>query len=500
MNIKCSLMLLFSFVLSSCASKTASYYYAQKQLQNNDVSFNRTLRVDEYLNAFPQDWLIVPNKSEIILRIDPLTQKIPATGENSIFQLAVKTRKLTQEEAREPMAISFVVDVSGSMAGEKINDTKAALQNSIQELKEGDIVSFVTFNNESKVVASAVTITANSRQELLSHVKSINADGGTNIESGLVSGYREMAKFPEDISKRLLMLTDGQSTVDALTPDQIASKAAVQYIEGARISTIGLGYDVDESLLRKIAHEGQGNYYFADTSKTLTKILREDLQTTIVPIAKDVKLKVTLGDTYDLVNIHGVDFSNPPSSTEIDLNLGELNANDWRIVILEVKRVADNDTVISATGSYYSLSKQSQITLSQTTDSVSSEETLNKYVLRNSVLYANARSLIEASRLYEEKNSAAALHILDLQLNNNEVLASIDDSEMLQNERKTLQKTRDIIAASSLEARSAVGKNDHQDNQGGMTKNIVVAGLKLVADVLPGLWSTLANVLVLAVE
>ncbi len=506
MKFKYITLLFVLLTLAGCGgSKVASYHYVQEQLAHNQVNFHHSLKIDEYINAFHQDWLTIPPNDELVLRIDSLSKDIPKVGENTIVQIAVKTRKPSDKEKADPVALSFVIDVSGSMDGEYIDDTKTALINSIQELNNGDIISLVTFNNESEVIASNVTINKTSRKELVQKVKEIEAGGGTNIESGLVEGYREMSKFSTKITKRLLMLTDGQSTVDNQTPQQLARKAKVEYMEGARISTIGLGIGVNESLLRNIANQGKGHYYFADTSKTLTRILREDLKSTVVPVAKNLKLDLELGSGYELINIYGSDSKNNLPTKHLSLGLGELNVDDWRIIIVELKRVSDGDTSISVSGTYFSISQKSSQNIVATTSSITNNREVDKYVLRNSILFANASALIEASKLSHENRQSEAVRILNLQINNNRVLASIDDSSMLKNELDTLIKTRDIISGGSTTqisynppvTTSSVSSNIEQPST---TKSLVVSGLKLAADVLPGLWSTVAKVLVVAIE
>ena len=363
MNSKLAILVIIFLIVNGCSSTDrSSYYYAQKQLEHNQVNFHNSLRINEYVNAFPQDWLKVKDGNEVILRVDKLTPNTPKIGEHSIVQIAVKTRNPSESELAEPIAISFVIDVSGSMGGEYITDTKLALIAAIQELNNGDRASIVTFNSSSQVIASNVTIDNKTRFDLTKKVETIGAGGGTNIESGLIEGYKEMAKFPSSSIKRILMLTDGQSNVNTHTPKQIASKAKVGYLEGARISTIGLGLGVNEKLLREIAKEGRGHYYFADTSKTLTKILREDLQSTIIPVGKNVKLNLNLGSGYKLVELYGGNIDGRNLKRNLELELGELNVNDWRIVIADIKRETDQENTIKVTGTYFSVLENSVIT------------------------------------------------------------------------------------------------------------------------------------------
>lgn len=67
---------------SGCAStSTASYHYSQKQLEHGAIDFHRTLRVDEYLNAFPQDDVAVPEGASVALLVTPFTRGQPTASD-----------------------------------------------------------------------------------------------------------------------------------------------------------------------------------------------------------------------------------------------------------------------------------------------------------------------------------------------------------------------------------------------------------------------------------
>jgi len=510
---------LVATLVAGCASQTASYHYAQKQIEQGDLGFHRSIRIDEYLNAFPQDWFKLGVGQEIALRIDPLTTKTIQPSEMALYQVAVKTRMPSARDLSTPLALSFVIDVSGSMNDDnKIVHTREALRNSLLELKDGDVVSLVIFNNEARVVASSVTLSSASRATLVAQVGALRADGGTNIESGLVVGYKEMAKFPAGNVKRLILLTDGQSNVGTVTPDQIAKEAAVRRIEGARISTIGLGIEVNEALLRRIAEAGQGHYYFAENAQTLTKILRDGLQTTVIPVAKDVTLEIELGEQFVIERIHGGGGpEDRAGKRSARIALGEMNVNDWRILVVELKRAgsAGSPGIIHVAGQYASPGEAGaagathpilQARPDAAAPAAGAEKRINPFVLRNAVLYGNARALIEAGRLSEQKRYEEALRIVDVQINNNDVLASLDNSEMVRKERDNLSKVRTVIAARlerSGDRTSAVVPRTSNPVASGSSdglRSFVAAGLRASAVALPGLWTTIAAVLAGVIE
>lgn len=87
----------------------------------------------------------------------------------------------------------------------------------------------------------------------------------------------------------------------------MAQKLQIEYVEGARISTIGIGFDVDQGLLRNIAKQGNGHFYFLDSSDRLADIMREDLTSLVVPALKDINLDITTYTDFDILNAYGVE-------------------------------------------------------------------------------------------------------------------------------------------------------------------------------------------------
>lgn len=520
--------LLFAF-LGGCSSASSSYYYAQMLANRDNLDFQDSLKVDEYLNAFDQDWLAVPGGEDVVLRVDALAETVPAVGERALYQVAVKTRRPTAEELRQPMALSLVMDVSGSMTGEKISDLKTALKKAILELRDGDKVSLVTFNSEAKVLASAVMISPQARTQLIALVDSMAAGGGTHIEAGLVAGYQEMAALADVPIRRLLLLTDGISSVAAVSPKLIAERANVGLVEGARISTIGLGEDVDQELLRYIAAQGNGHYYFANNSKTLTRILREGLVTTVMPVASDIQLTLQLVAGYELVRLYGgqdgpgaealLANTNASSADRTQqVSLGELNAHDWRILVAEVRRVSldeshsenPKDIVLSVSGEYQSVSGGNVVVLQPSTAQPlpSEADGINRHVLRNATLYANAQALIEVGTLARENRYDDALRVIDLQINNNRILETYDTSEMVANERETLETVRQTVVLRKdfdegkkspvkgvIDAEAESIAQRRAPLPPSSLRNLVLGGLDLVSGTPNGTWATLANIL-----
>src|SRR5512145_2103363 len=93
---------------------------------------------------------------------------------------------------RDAMAVSLVIDVSGSMAGEKIANARSAAQSLIESLREGDLVSIYAFSDDVYEVAAPTVVEGSVRGDLIRRVAELRDLGSTNLYGGLAAGIGRM--------------------------------------------------------------------------------------------------------------------------------------------------------------------------------------------------------------------------------------------------------------------------------------------------------------------
>ncbi len=156
----------------------------------------------------------------------------------------------------------FVVDRSGSMAGIKLEQARAALLAGLDTLKPGDRFDVVSFSTDATSLARKL-----GRQRLLDvnrdHLTAarraaaeLDATGGTNIQDALLAALKGIEPTPDRLAA-VIFLTDGDPTVGELQPERIlaAWRAACG---STRLFAFGVGNGVKEFLLSKLASEGRG--------------------------------------------------------------------------------------------------------------------------------------------------------------------------------------------------------------------------------------------------
>lgn len=149
-----------------------------------------------------------------------------------------------------PLNLCFVLDRSGSMAGEKIENLRQAVQLVIDQLDFNDIVSIVIFDDRAEVLVPATPVS--DKAALKAKVSGITDRGGTEMSKGMQLGLQELRKHltPDRVS-RMVLLTDGQTYGD----EDECQKLAHQLKEmGVPLYAFGLGEDWNEDLLDALAN------------------------------------------------------------------------------------------------------------------------------------------------------------------------------------------------------------------------------------------------------
>jgi len=177
-------------------------------------------------------------------------------GQNGFFMLLLAP-PVGAEGTMVPRDLSLVVDVSGSMSGEKLHQAQAALDQALGTLGEDDRFRIIAFSSSVRHFREGYTpATRENLLEARRFVQNLRANGGTNIE-GALSAVTDVPETDERLSL-FVFLTDGLPSVGEQRPEQLAELAAARRGD-ARIFTFGIGHDVNTFLLDRLAVEGRGS-------------------------------------------------------------------------------------------------------------------------------------------------------------------------------------------------------------------------------------------------
>uniref|UniRef100_A0A4X2L513 Inter-alpha-trypsin inhibitor heavy chain H3 n=1 Tax=Vombatus ursinus TaxID=29139 RepID=A0A4X2L513_VOMUR len=164
-----------------------------------------------------------------------------------------------------PKNVVFVIDVSGSMSGQKMTQTKQALLHILNDVREDDFLNFILFSSDvTSWKENMVPATPENLKLAREFVHNIQDRGATNINDALLKGIeminkaREMGIVPERSTSIIIMLTDGEANVGESRVDKIQENVRNAIGGKFPLYNLGFGNDVNYNFLEKMALENHG--------------------------------------------------------------------------------------------------------------------------------------------------------------------------------------------------------------------------------------------------
>ncbi len=175
----------------------------------------------------------------------------PYNDKSGYFMLLISPQVNPDATQVQSKDLVFVLDTSGSMAGEKIQQAKAALRYCLQRLGHRDRFGLVTFSSEARKFRETLA-GLEARDEALYHVDRLEATGGTNINAALLAAV-DLLRNNQNGQSMIIFLTDGLPSAGVQDEGEIRRNLQSANRNGIRIFSFGVGFDVNTRLLDGLA-------------------------------------------------------------------------------------------------------------------------------------------------------------------------------------------------------------------------------------------------------
>lgn len=207
------------------------------------------------------------------------------------FFLAMVSPKVEiSKEKKVKKNVIFILDTSGSMKGKKIEQARGALKFCLNSLNRGDRFNVIDFDDRIESFKSElVEVNSANLDEALEFVRKTEADGGTDINSALLTGLEQIRS--EDRPNFLIFLTDGLPTVGVTELKDILKNVDEKNRYRARVFVFGVGYDVNTHLLDKIASENHATSDYVSPDEDIEIKVSHFFKKISNPILTDLALK-----------------------------------------------------------------------------------------------------------------------------------------------------------------------------------------------------------------
>jgi Ca-activated chloride channel homolog len=217
-------------------------------------------------------------------------------GEDGYFMLLLAPGVADAAALRRDLVA--VIDVSGSMSGEKIQQARSALIHLLGSLREGDRFRLVAFSGGVRRYAEGWTsATTESRNDASAWIRTLQAEGGTNIAGALTEAFAQPPA--EQALGVVVFLTDGQPSVGEKDPERIA-ESAEQGRGRFRVFSFGVGDDVNTYLLDRLTERARGTTEYVRPGENIERAVGSLAAKVASPVLTDVTLSGARVELYDL--------------------------------------------------------------------------------------------------------------------------------------------------------------------------------------------------------
>lgn len=191
--------------------------------------------------------------------------------------------------------LTFVLDVSGSMSGRKLEQARAAGRQMLATLTPRDRFRLIDFSTDVRTFRDQFeTATPEHLRDAERYLDQLEAEGSTNIEAALLAALTvppEDGTTPPDGTRLplTLFITDGEPTIGQRSAPALVSQA-VAVLGRTRLFTFGLGGDVNSSLLEQLALQGHGTAQFVRPDESVERAVSLVASRLTNPVITDVSV------------------------------------------------------------------------------------------------------------------------------------------------------------------------------------------------------------------
>jgi Ca-activated chloride channel homolog len=269
---------------------TASYSNVRRFLNRGTLPPADAVRVEELVNFFRFPYASPRGDAPV-----SITTEVAACPWNPRHRLALVGLQARRDDPAVTRArnLVFLLDVSGSMAPpDRLPLVQAAMRLLVDTLTPRDRVAIVVYAGASGLVLPSTS--GDRKADIHRALDALQAGGSTNGGAGIQLAYDTAAEaFLDGGINRVILATDGDFNVGVTSQGELVRLIERQRERGIFLSVLGVGDDnLNDSTMEKLAGRGNGNYAYLDTLDEARRVLVAEASSTLVTVAKDVKVQV----------------------------------------------------------------------------------------------------------------------------------------------------------------------------------------------------------------
>jgi Ca-activated chloride channel family protein len=265
-----------------------------------------------------------------------------ARGETFVM-LEVKGEGGEGVRTAPPVNLSIIIDRSGSMRGTRLSNAINAAIAAVDRLRDGDVVSVVTFDARTQLVVPSQAIGAGSRERIAADLRAISLGGDTCISCGIEDGLSQIERVSGKVN-RMILLSDGEATAGVRDVPTFRSIAQRARDRGVSITTIGVDVDYNEKILAAVAQESNGRHYFVENDAALQRVFEQEAEGLGSTVASAAEANIELGPGVELDRVFDRSFQRVGSTVVVPL--GSFSKGETKTVLMKVRLPAGGDATV----------------------------------------------------------------------------------------------------------------------------------------------------------
>lgn len=271
---------------------TASYSNMRRYINQGTLPPADAVRTEELINYFQYSYASPEQSSEKPFSVHTTVSKAPWDQKRALLRVGIKGKDINQDKQYRRNLV-FLLDVSGSMnSPDKLPLLKKAFGMLSDQMTARDTVSIVVYAGASGLVLEPTE--GNNRRKIIEALENLQAGGSTNGGEGIELAYRTAKKaFIKDGINRVILATDGDFNVGVTNRGDLTRLIEEKREEGIFLTILGFGSgNLKDSTMEELSNRGNGNYGYIDSVLEAKKMLVHEAGSTLVTIAKDVKIQI----------------------------------------------------------------------------------------------------------------------------------------------------------------------------------------------------------------
>lgn len=256
-------------------------------------------------------------------------------------------------ETRPSVCIIPVVDLSGSMGGQKLDGAKASLRTLVEHLGPNDVCGLIGFESQVRDLVEPRPVTGEHKALLLNTIEKLEAQGGTDFAGGMLRALNTAKNLdlPPKFMHRVILFTDGEPTVGVTDKGQIVrmlkenmghiSVSAFGYgaVQGANgMANIAAMFGTcDQAFLLDFSKEGKGNYAYVQEPDAALAAFGKELGGLLSTYANDIRISIEPQNGHRVTEVISDVEHEKDVTGQLDVSVSDILAEETRNLVFAIK-------------------------------------------------------------------------------------------------------------------------------------------------------------------